>query len=140
MTDAHPSQFDQRLYVRLDQGMPENPKIIALSDSAFRIYVEAICWCSRQRSDGVISEAALRRLGRPKPIQELKDGRLFEFDGQNWRVHDYLFHQRSSAEIDVIKDAKADAGAKGAHARWHVARRRVDPTCPLCVPGLQTTG
>ena len=134
MSDANPSQFDERLYVRIDQGMPENRKIVGLSDAAFRVYIEAICWCSRQRSDGLIPAAALHRIGRPKPIRELTDGPnpLLELDGPDWRVHDYLLHQRSSAEIDVIKDAKSDAGAKGAHARWHVARRKVDPNCPLC--------
>ncbi len=139
MSDGQPSSFDDRIYIRLDQGMPENRKIVGLSDSAFRLYIEAICWCSRQRSNGAIPPAALKKLGPARAVKEITTGpgALLESDGDSWWVHDYLQHNRSSTEIDVIKEAKSDAGNKGAHARWHVGRRKPDPKCDLCFPALK---
>lgn len=139
MSDSRPVSFDDRPFICLDQGMPENAKILGLSDAAFRLYVEMICWCARQKSDGSIPPAKLKKAGSPKAVKELTTGLkpLFEFDGENWWIHDYLQHNRSATEIDVIKEAKSDAGNKGAHARWHVGRRKADPKCDLCFPGLK---
>ena len=66
-----PDAFDHRNFVRFDHGMPENPKVVGVSDAAFRLYVEAICWCSRQETNGRIPDAMMRRLGKPRVITEL---------------------------------------------------------------------
>lgn len=134
MSDDKPAKFDPRAYVALDHGMPENPKVIGLTDAAFRMYIEAICYCSRQQSDGKIQPAALRRLGDHESAEELEAAGLLIQREKDWVVHDYLRHQRSAAEISLIRQHKSDNGAQGAHARWHVARRKVDMSCVLCNP------
>jgi hypothetical protein len=134
MSDGKPAKFDPRAYVALDHGMPENPKVIGLTDAAFRMYIEAICYCSRQQSDGAIPPAALRRLGDDESADDLAAAGLLERHGKAWAVHDYLLHQRSAEEIQLLRDHKADNGIRGAHARWHVARRKFDPKCVLCNP------
>ena len=134
MSDGKPARFDHRAYVSIDHGMPENPKIIGLSDAAFRMFIEAICYCSRAQSDGIIPGAALRRLGSAESADELFDNGLLEASGQNWAVHDYLMHQRSADEIALLREHKSDNGTKGSHARWHVARRKYDPACVHCNP------
>lgn len=128
-----PPPFDDRPFVRLDHGMPENPKVVGLSDAAFRLYVESLCWCSRQESDGDIPSAAMKRLGRPKPLAELVSARLLDKrrDG-SYSIHDYLAHQRSKAEIAAFRQSRSDIGKGGNHVRWHVARRRFDSSCEFC--------
>ena len=125
--------FDYRPFVRLDHGMPENPKVVGLSDTAFRLYVEAICWCSRQETDGEIPEAMMRRLGSVKACNELVRAGLVERSDVAFHIHDYLDFQRSAAEIQAFRDAKGVAGAKGNHQRWHVARRKRDKDCEYCL-------
>lgn len=132
-SDSTPPPFDDRPFVRLDHGMPENPKVVGLSDAAFRLYVEAICWCSRQETDGKIPAAMMRRLGRPKPLAELISAGLIDRDGKDFEVHDYLMFQRSKAEIEEFRTARSADGTKGNHKRWHVARRKFDPNCEHCV-------
>lgn len=132
MSDDKPARFDERTYVSIDHGMPENRKIVGLSDRAFRLYVEAICYCSRQQSDGSIPAAALQRMGRPATARELVAAGLFEPVGADWMVHDYLRHQRSADEIAAFRQSRAESGDKGAHMRWHVGRRRTDPNCQWC--------
>lgn len=135
-----PPPFDDRPFVRLDHGMPENPKIVGLTDAAFRLYVEAICWCSRQETDGKIPAAMMRRLGKPKQIVELTSGGLLDRDGEDYAVHDYLLFQRSRQEIAEFRESRSDRGKRGNHSRWHVARRRYDPECEFCIAGAIPDG
>lgn len=130
------SKFDHRTFVRLDHGMPENRKVMGISDAAFRLYVEAICWCSRQESDGHIPASFIRRLGKAKAVQELVDVGLLDDAVGGYAVHDYLDFQRSAEEITAYRSAKGEAGALGNHKRWHVARRRNDPECEFCNQGV----
>lgn len=108
---------DSRTYIKLHDGMPDHPKVVGLSDSAFRLYVETLCWCSRHLTDGVVPTAAMRKLGTPRAIKELATAGLIEVDGPHWAVHDYLQHQRSAAEVDEIRRKKQEAGRKGGKTR-----------------------
>lgn len=130
--DDTPPPFDTRPTVRLEHSMPENPKIVGLSDAAFRLYVEAICWCSRQESDGIIPAAAMKRLGRPRAITELVKAELLHDALGTYLVHDYLLHQRSADEIAAFRSSKRASGAKGAHMRWHIPRRQFVEDCAYC--------
>lgn len=112
--------------------MPENRKVLGLSDSAFRLYIEAICWCSRQESDGHIPEAFMSRIGKARFVKELVTAGLLDTAVGGYQVHDYLHFQRSSDEIDAYRSAKGEAGNRGNHMRWHVARRRFDEDCEHC--------
>lgn len=128
--------FDHRNYVSFDNTMPENAKILELSDAAFRTLFNLICYCNRQENDGKLTEAALRAKCRPKVRDELEaNGNLERIDeGRNtWQVHDYLMHNRSHEEMEYLRGAKSDSGSRGSHARWHVGRRRFEPTCAQCV-------
>ena len=37
-----PAKFDHRTFIRLDEGYDEHPKVMPLSDAAFRAHVEAL--------------------------------------------------------------------------------------------------
>jgi len=127
-----PPPFDTRPTVRLDHSMPENPKIVGLSDESFRLFIEAICWCSRQETDGKIPEAAMRRLGRRRAITELVKAELLIDMLGSYSIHDYLVHQRSCSEIAAFRASKAESGQRGAHMRWHVPTRKRSKDCPFC--------
>lgn len=74
--------MDDRTYIRLHDGMPDHPKVVGLTDAAFRLYVEALCWCSRRHANGAIAAAALPSIGihkRPLALAaELVDAGLWE--------------------------------------------------------------
>lgn len=128
--------FDARPFVRLDQGMPENPKVVGLTNASFRLYIKAICWCSRQETDGAIPAAMMRQLGSTKATTELVSAGLLLTTAAGFDVHDYLDFQRSNKEIAAYRNARGDAGALGNHQRWHVARRKRDPKCEFCLKGV----
>ena len=133
---THASSFDARPFVRLDHGMPENPKIVGISNAAFRLYVHAICWCSRQETNGDVPAAMMLRLGTKRAARELVTADLFEPVDDGYLVHDYLDFQRSSREINAYRSARGKAGGLGNHQRWHVARRKRDPECEFCLKGV----
>lgn len=107
-----------------------------MSDAAFRAWFDAVCYCSRQETDGKITGAVLRRMAKPRVISELVTVGSLEYDGTDYEVHDYLRHQRSAAEIQSFRESKSESGAKGAHMRWHVPTRKKVKDCPYCLQGV----
>ena len=55
---------DRRIWARMTVDFADSPKVVVLSDAAFRPLVEMILWCRRGETDGVIPRAyADRRWG-----------------------------------------------------------------------------
>lgn len=108
-------------YVILAVDLPDNPKIAELSDSAFRVYVEALCYARRNLTDGKLTKAQLDRIAgrRTRAAAEMRRlGLLDEDETGTYLIHDYLFYQRSAEEIAQIKQQMSDLGKKGAEKRW----------------------
>lgn len=125
----------------LDDGYPGHPKILSLSDAAFRVHTTALCHVKRYRTGGFIatgSEVGLHpratRKALAAAIAELESGKgsptaapLWERveDGSGWLIHDYeRWHgegPEEAAEAREELDAKraelsrkrAEAGRRG---------------------------
>lgn len=108
---------DARTYIKVHDGMPEHPKVEALSDGAFRLLVSCWCYCSRNLTDGRITNAAWAKRGTPKVRRELMAAGLVEPRDGFVQMHDYLEHQRSADEVAAMRRKRADAGRKGGQAR-----------------------
>jgi hypothetical protein len=126
---------DQRTYITLHDGMPENGKIRPLSDKAFRTLIEIWCWCSRERNDGNFTEKAFRTFGTPRARAELIDAGEIEPTPTGFRAHDFLSHQRSRAEIEALSAIRSEAGKKGGRP----AKRKLDETNLLSKPLAKKT-
>lgn len=127
-----PAKFDHRTFVRIDHGYDEHPKVLPLSDAAFRAHIEAICYASRNEAKFFITSSVARKKWRAKVIAELVAARLFDERPDGYEVHDYLDFNRSAEEIDAFRESRSDLGAFGNHKRWHVARRKWDKDCEHC--------
>jgi len=86
-------------WVKLDDHFPDHPKILGLSDAAFRSYVDGLCYCARYLTDGRIAAAPLRKLARPKVVAELQSADLWAQNGDGVIVHDYLVYQEDSKTV-----------------------------------------
>ena len=83
------------------------------------LYVLSIGWCDRQRTDGAIPRAAMRRFIAPgldtdKLVAELVRAGFFEETDTGWQVHSYLAWQRSREEIEAFSKLQSDK----ANRRW----------------------
>jgi hypothetical protein len=114
-------------WVNLDDQMPEHPKVVQLSDAAFRLHISAICYCNRYLTDGVVSASIVRRLVpnfRKSSLSELLQLRVWfsTADGDGYEIHDYLQWNSSKAEVQAHKEriskVRSEAGRRGAEARW----------------------
>ena len=104
---------DKRTYITVHDGMPENAKIEALSDKAFRCLITLWCWCSRNESDGKVREDVWLKRTTAKVRAELLVEMAEPLKEGGFYMHDYLEHQRSKAEIAALRAKRAKAGSLG---------------------------
>lgn len=81
-------------WVRLDDGFSDHPKVVGLSDSAFRTHVSALCYCNRHLTDGHVPAV----IGN-SCVDELVDAGLWSMNGSGYVIHDYLEFQPSRASV-----------------------------------------
>ena len=112
---------DDRLYGKFTQDFADNPKILPLSDAAFRCLVEATLYSRRMLTDGFLatrlatakwSLAALDELATNDPLKPS----FLAVDG-GWMIHDYAEHQDTKAEVEARRSRNAANGSKGGIAR-----------------------
>lgn len=106
-------------YLRLDDRFPEHPKVIGLSDAAFRLHVSALCYARRYLTDGHVPAVfPPRRLARHVPT--LVTAHLWDPDpaGDGWTIHGWTEWQTTRAEVEALANERSKAGRKGANARW----------------------
>lgn len=64
-------QSTNKLFAKLGHGFADDPKIIGLSDRAFRVYVESLLYACSNMTDGFLDERVLRRYGWLEAADEL---------------------------------------------------------------------
>lgn len=131
-------------WVRKDDQMPLNRKVAPLSDAAYRLDDEALCWCSRNHTDGRIAADELSSISsraKARNVGELvKRGRWHAvYSGyecsspycpkpgpDGWVIHDYLEYNPSKEQVVKDRAAKADR-----QRRWRERRGRGASTPPV---------
>lgn len=108
---------DRRLYARFDIGMDEHPKILMLSDAAFRALIESTLYCRRQLTDGFIDDRLVSRRWSIDVVEELSGNdsnrpSWIKVDG-GYQIHDFAAHQITTNDIE----AKREAGRLGGLAK-----------------------
>jgi hypothetical protein len=105
-------------WVRLDDAFPDHPKVIGLTDAAFRTHVAGLCYAGRYLTDGHIPTSALRQIGTRKAAQELETAALWDRTDHGWVIRDFLDYNPSKADVESERDRRRAAGTKGAQIRW----------------------
>lgn len=108
---------DTRLYARFDIGMDENPKVMPLSDAAFRALVESTLYARRQLTDGFLDARIVAKKWGQDVADELSSN---DPERPSWLVveggymiHDFAEHQVTTTDIE----AKREAGRRGGLAK-----------------------
>lgn len=106
-----------------DDKFPKHPKIIRLSDQAFRLHVSGICYVAEHLTDGLVDADMVPLLMpryRPRYLTELVERAIWVQHGQVYVIHDYLDWNPSRAQVEERREQKRKAGRKGAQLRWDV--------------------
>lgn len=123
---------DYREFIRVAVDLPANPKLAMIDNPAAGwAYVVSLCYCGQHLTDGSFPKGPLLRLAGVKPAvaKALIEADLWHETGHSCDrcpqpmrgmavVHDYLVHQRSADEARALRDARREAGRKGAAHRW----------------------
>jgi hypothetical protein len=106
-------------WVKIDDGFPENPKVVGLSDRAFRVHVRALCYASQHLTDGFIPAAKAKEWGT-KHVADLVRAGLWKVCEQptGYFIHDFLDYNPSREEIESQRRVRSDAGRHAARMRW----------------------
>jgi hypothetical protein len=107
-------------WIRFEDNFAEHPKVLSISDAAFRLHVRAIGYCSRHLTDGAVSQAAVRSLSAGRSTRlaaELVKSRMWTVTDDGFLIHDYLEYQPSRSDTLDIRRKRAAAGRAGASAR-----------------------
>jgi hypothetical protein len=103
--------------IAIDVELPEKPAITGLSDAAFRIYIEALCYCGRQKTDGNVPRRVARLmhdLGEAAADELVRAG-LWRVAGDGgFDVSGYLQWQLSREDWQRLSNARS----KAARSRW----------------------
>jgi len=95
-------------WIKLDDTLPNNPKILPLSNSAFRLYIEGLCYANQYLTDGFLAQAVVKRLDGDSAHLELVDAGLWDIADGGMQIHDYCEHQTSRADVQAKKDAERE--------------------------------
>ena len=87
-------------WVRIEDKFPENVKVSALSPAAKWFHVEALCYASRNLTDGFVPDHIAKRLGWSKYAKSLVAAGVWEVVEGGWQIHDYLDYNPSKQEIE----------------------------------------
>lgn len=103
-------------WLRLDDAYPDHPKVLPLSDAAFRLDVTAKCWAAARATDGLITRSDLKvlaaKLEAPRGVARVVDNLvasgLWEVSGEGWKLHDWLDYNPSAKEVAADRAAAAE--------------------------------
>lgn len=96
-------------WVKVYNSLRDNPKILEVSDSAFRLYICSLCYANEHLTDGKITKRALEivspglKNAAGKARELVAHGLWIELDGGGWEIHDYTDVQRSAAQVKEIR-------------------------------------
>jgi len=108
-------------WVKLDDGFADHPKVVGLSDRAFRAHVAALCYASRQATDGRVPYTASRALGlSDRSAGELVNAGLWVRNGLDWQIKDFLDYNPSRT---LREQKRHEAAERMRHVRANKARR-----------------
>lgn len=121
-------------WANLDDKFPTHPKVLPMSDAAFRLHVSAVCYSAQHLTDGAVEietvallvprfkkatvAELIRRERWHKPGEGCGTPTCPSGDAAHYQLHDYLEWNRSRVTVEAERERKRSAGRKGAASRW----------------------
>ena len=91
-------------WIKIDDSFPDHPKIVELSDKAFRVHISALCYCGKYLTDGKVPMRIAARFADEDMaiLAELTQANLWLEDmaTNSFIIHDYLAHQTSKDQVE----------------------------------------
>jgi hypothetical protein len=130
-------------WTRLDDGFHSHPKVLGLSDVAYRLHVQSLNWAVARSTDGKVPEIALvvalpahRPRQREQAAVELESAGLWIRNGVGWYIHDFEDYQDTKADLEARRQkwASQKRGQRSGVHRGHSedsSTTQPNPTHPI---------
>jgi len=94
-------------WIKINDSFPDHPKIIGLSNEAFRTHIHGLCYCGRFLTDGFIPIAAINKLGTNETVIALVEAKLWieDLNANGFVILNYLEHQTSKSQVEEKRKA-----------------------------------
>ncbi len=117
-------------WIRIDENALDHPKIAALSDGAFRLWVAGLGYVQRFLTDGVLPPSVLRglRAFTPGRVRELLAVRLWREGADGYLIHDYHAWNDSRETVLQRRQEARDRMARLRSGERSGERSREPPT------------
>ena len=96
-------------WIKIDDTFPNHPKVIGLTDKAFRVHITGLCYCGTYLTDGFVPMNAVAKWAdeNMEVVVSLVVAGLWREDVSNngFRIHDYLAHQTSKKQVADKREA-----------------------------------
>jgi hypothetical protein len=129
------------VWTKLDDHFWSNPKMIGLTDRAYRLYVNGLNWSVAHLTDGMLHESHLSILipntglsATKRAVNELETAHLWLRVPLGFEINDFAEYQFTKDEWEARSESFRKRSKQGVHARWH--KQKPDPTCPTCRDNL----
>jgi hypothetical protein len=78
-------------WLRIDDGFASHPKLAALTDKQFRVWMRLLCYCAKHR-DPSVDEVARREVPGLdfRAISRFSSLGLLDPQGEEWEIHDWI--------------------------------------------------
>lgn len=123
-------------WFRVDDKLHDHRKSRKAGKSAMGLWVLSGSWSMDNETDGFIPADVLPRWGTTADAARLVASGFWNVETflgeRGWRFHDWSHFQPSAAVNAAKRAAEHEAGLRGNHKRWHVARKISDPDCEYC--------
>ena len=118
-------------WVKIDDNLTDHPKLWKLGnrrESATFLFIFALCYSSRNLTDGVVPHAVLESAcrGAKQTCAAMAEAGLLEDNGCSYVVHDYLEWNRSKADVMAEREAARVRASRKKFARSSPEVRKPD--------------
>jgi len=103
-------------YTKLPDEFTEDPRVVALSDRAFRLHVSSFVYANRNLTDGLLPSGVVGML-MPRQsktaVEELVAAGLWSKTPDGYVITDFHRHQLGREQVLALRSARSDAGRIG---------------------------
>lgn len=101
------------MWSKIDDAFPHHPKTVAAGLEGRDLFIAGLCYCGRYLTDGRIPATVVTTLSPlvtdpRKTTEKLVEVGLWERDGEDYRVHDYLVYNPSAEQVKADRAAAAE--------------------------------
>lgn len=96
------------VWLKVDDAMPDHPKIVGLPAATKWALLELWCYCARHKTNGKVPNGIMRKIATNRVRIQLESAQLIHRNGNGFVIHDWLDHNLSAEDHETRRKADAE--------------------------------